>query len=370
MNYLTIRRADLLKNQKADGVDAYAVGDATNLEYLSGIDVPGFLVVAPKHLAFVCDDEFSAEVADALPDCDVVIRKTEQSYAAAAGEVLKKLGTKAVGVDAVTTSVADFDALAGAGLAVRAVRDRVSGLRVVKDAGEVSVMREAVRIAERAFAMLRVLLREDDTEKESADALDSYVRRAGARASAFPPLVAVGERTALPNPRPGSRRIGDGSKLLVEWGVDVGYKCALSRTIRSPFPVTPTRKTKAERAGQDFDEVAEAVLAAHKAALAAIRSEVPVTEVHTAAQQVIADAGYADSFLPRLGHGIGLQAVEAPTLSATSAEVLRHGMVLVLTTGVAMPGWGAVRVGDTVLVTKEGCTPLTTIALDPTDLGD
>lgn len=369
MNYLTTRRADLLKSQKADGVEAYAIGDPTNLEYLSGLDVPGCLVVAPKQFAFVCDEEFSAQVG-AIPDCEVVLRKTDQSYATAAGEVLKKLGVKSVGVDAATTTVADFDSLAAAGLAVRAIRDRVSGLRAVKDAGEVSIIREAARIAERAFDMLRVLLREDDTEKESADALDSYVRRAGARGSAFAPIVAVGERSALPNPRPGNRRIGDGSKLLVEWGVDVGYKCALTRTIRSPFPVTPTRKTKTERAGEDFNDVAKAVVTAHRAALAAIRSEVPVVEVHAAAQQVIAEAGYAASFLPRLGHGIGLRAVEAPTLTATSAEVLRHGMVLVLSTGVAVPGWGAVRVADTVLVTKEGGTLLTTLPLDPTQLGD
>jgi len=369
MNYLTIRRADLLKSQKADSVEAYAVGDPTNLEYLSGVDVPGFLVVAPKQLAFVCDDEYAAEVAAAIPDCEVVLRKAEQTYAVAAGEVLKKLGAKSVGVDANTTPVADFDALTAAGVAVKAIPNRVNGLRVVKDAGEVALIREAVQIAERAFAMMRVLLREDDTEKESADALDSYVRRAGARGSAFPPVVAVGERMALPNPKPGKRRIGDGSKLLVDWGVDVGYKCALTRSLRSPFPVTPTRKTKSERAGQDFDDVAKAVVAAHQAALATVRAEVPVAEVRAAAQQIIADAGYADSFLPRMGHGIGLQAIEAPILSAASADVLRHGMVLVLSTGVAVQGWGAVRVADTVLVTKEGATALTTISLDPNLLG-
>lgn len=369
MNYLTIRRADLLKSQKVDAVEAYGIGDPTNLEYLSGVDAPGFLVVAPKHVAFVCDDEFAAEVAAAIPDCEVVLRNANQSYAAAAGEVLRKLGAKSVGVDADATSVAEFDALMASGAAVKAIPNRVSGLRVVKDAGEVAIIREAVQIAERAFAMLRVLLREDDTEKESADALDSYIRRAGARASAFPPVVAIGERMALPNAKPGKRRVGDGSKLLVDWGADVGYKCALTRSMRSPFPVTPTRKTKSERAGQDFDDVSKAVVAAHRAALAAMRAEVPVAEVREAAQQVIAAAGYADSFLPRMGHGIGLQAIEAPILSAGSTDLLRHGMVLVLSTGVAVQGWGAVRVADTVLVTKEGCTSLTGIALDPNQLG-
>ncbi len=99
MNYLTIRRADLLKNQKADGVEAYAVGDPTNLEYLSGLEVPGYLIVGAKHQAFVCDEEF-AEQAASIPDCEVVVRKADQPHAAAAGEVLKKMGAKAVGVDA------------------------------------------------------------------------------------------------------------------------------------------------------------------------------------------------------------------------------------------------------------------------------
>jgi len=77
------------------------------------------------------------------------------------------------------------------------------------------------------------------------------------------------------------------------------------------------------------------------------------------------DAGYGDHFPNRIGHGIGVDLVEAPTLSAASTEVLRSGMVLALTTGLSLPEWGSVRVGDTVLVVRDGANVLSVLPQDP-----
>src|SRR5205807_3449150 len=95
---------------------------------------------------------------------------------------------------------------------------RVEKLRAVKDPSEVAQIREAVAIAERAFAMFRAMLRPDDCEKDLCDALEGYVRRAGGRGTSFPSIVAVGERAALPHAPPTDRTVGDSGLVLVDWG--------------------------------------------------------------------------------------------------------------------------------------------------------
>ena len=116
------------------------------------------------------------------------------------------------------------------------VNSMVEAQRVVKDPSEVENIREAVRVAERAFRMFSATLREADTEKDMVDALEGYVRRAGGRGTSFPPIVAVGERAALPHAPPTDQPLGEGSKLLVDWGADLLYK---SR--HDPHPPQPVR---------------------------------------------------------------------------------------------------------------------------------
>lgn len=368
MRYLDIRRADLFKNAKADEVDAYVVFGASNLAYLTGYDgVPGALALTSKRAVFVCDDPDDVPPADEDAGVEVVSRLPEPTLAQAVGVVLAKLGAKNVGFDADSTPVGDVERMAAAApkSALKPVRGRMAGLRMIKDPAEVEQVRAAVRVGDRAFTMFRVLLHEGDTEKEMSDALEGYVRRAGARAAAFPTSVLVGERGAIPNARPTERKVSDGSKLVASWGADVGYKCVAVRTLKSPFAVTPTRRTKSERLGFDFDKVAAAVLAAHKAAVQAILPEATAGEVYAAARQKIVEAGYGDHFPNRIGHGIGVDLVEAPTLSAASTEVLRSGMVLALTTGLSLPEWGTVRIGDTVLVVRDGANVLSVLPQDP-----
>lgn len=381
MNFYAQRRATLTRDLKKDGVDTLLITNPTNVRYLSGFTGDSsYLAVTAKQAVLVSDDRYAAQIEEECPEIEAHIRPPSRTTQDAAGEVLAALGAKAVGVEADHVTLALLEALrvAAPKSTFTAFAGKVEAMRALKDASEVEAIRAAVKVAERAFAMFKTLLRESDTEKDMVDAMEAYVRRAGGDRAAFPPIAAVGERGALPHARPTNKPLLEGSKLLIDWGAELsGYKCDLTRTARSPFPVAPSRRNKMERVGLDFEEVYAAVLAAQQAALAVVREGVAAKEVDAAARKVLAEAeikapagfNLADHFTHGLGHGIGLDVHEAPRVRPNSEDVLQTGMVITLEPGVYVPGWGGLRIEDDVLVKRDGAVVLTSIPREPGLLG-
>ena len=111
-------------------------------------------------------------------------------------------------------------------------------------------------------------------------------------------------------------------------------------------------------------QVYEIVLEAQLSALDLIRPGVTASQVDEAARQVITGAGYGDYFTHGLGHGVGLNIHEAPRLAPKQELTLKAGMIMTVEPGVYIPGWGGVRIEDTVLVTETGCEILTPVTKD------
>jgi Xaa-Pro aminopeptidase len=378
MNYLLQRRATLTQLQKTHGVDAFLVTTPVNVTYLTGFTgEDSFYASVPRREIIVSDTRYEGQIQEECAELEAVIRPHTKTTLEAAAEVLTKAAVKTVGVEGNRITLGELEALKTLAPKVTfvPVEGVVEGQRAVKDASEVSKIEAALRIAERGFRMFVATLREADTEKDMVDALEGYVRRAGARCTSFPPIVAVGERGALPHAPPTAKQLGDGSKLLVDWGADLLYKSDLTRTLKSPFGTAPSRRNKMERVGYRFDELYKAVLDAQNAALAAIRPGVKAREVDAAARKVLAgaqikglDVKLSDYFTHGLGHGIGLEVHEAPRVRANSEDVLEAGMVITIEPGVYLPGWGGIRIEDDVLVTHDGYRLLSTLPREASTL--
>lgn len=406
MNYLLQRRQTLAQTIKKNSLDAFMVTSSVNVTYLTGFTGDAsFFIALPRNGILVSDTRFEEQIKDecfAAEDrkdsdhsatyphtiksksskddgLEAYIRSHTKTTYEAAAEVLTKAGVKSVGVEGNRLTLGELELIKGLAPKITFVplEGVIEAQRVIKDPSEVERIREAVKVAERAFRMFTATLRETDTEKEMVDALEGYVRRAGGRATSFPPIVAVGERGALPHAPPTGKTLGEGSKVLIDWGADLLYKSDLTRTLRNPFGIAPSRRNKYERVGVPFDWVYEVVLQAQNAALAAIKPGVKAKEVDAAARKVLAsarnkdhpDLKLSDHFTHGLGHGIGLEVHEAPRIRANSEDVLEPGMVVTIEPGVYIPGWGGIRIEDDVLVTHHGATLLTNLSRDATTLG-
>jgi Xaa-Pro aminopeptidase len=373
MDFFAQRRQQLTKNLKKDhGLDAILVTNPVNVTYLTGFSGDSSYVLATsKNFLIISDSRFEQQIKEECPGIDAVIRGADQTTPEATGPVLNKCGFKTIAVEAshMTLGIKEAIESSSGKVTLTPLSGLLETMRSIKDPSELNQIKSAIRIAEKAYLTLVSMIKETDSERELVNDLEAILRRGGALGSAFPPIIAVGERGALPHAPPTDRKIGDGSKVLIDWGADCQYKSDLTRVLTSPFGVSPTRRNKSERAGYNFEEIFAAVQKAQEAAVAAIKPGVLGKDVDAAARKAFAGTKLKDTtgvklaefFTHGTGHGLGLENHEYPRLRPNSTDVLEQGMVITIEPGLYFPEWGGIRLEDDYLVTKDGAMKLTTL---------
>lgn len=223
-------------------------------------------------------------------------------------------------------------------------------LRMAKDELELSHMRAAVEIAERALAATLPKIRVGMTEREIGTELVMQTLLAGSDSDLpFAPIVASGPNSALPHAFMTDRAIQKGDLLTLDWGAAKhGYIADLTRT----FAVGPV--------DDELKRIYETVKAANAAARACAKPGVSAAEVDAAARRVIEAAGYGEYFTHRVGHGLGLEGHEDPSMHGRNELALTPGITFTIEPGIYLPGCGGVRIEDDVVVTADGCESLST----------
>ncbi len=347
------RREKLRKLLKKTGAEALLATSVPNVTYLTGFSGDSsYLLVTHEDQILISDGRYPTQIEEECPGLEMNIRRAGVLIHHQVAKVLRAAGISRLAIEAESMTVATRDRIAEKlpKLEIGATSGMVEHLRQIKDKEELALIRQAASIAEKAFAVIRAGLRPEQTEKQIGDALEHQFRLFGGEGPAFPPIVAVGPRAALPHAKVTDRRIGAGDMVLFDWGAQWRlYKSDLTRVL-----VTGKISTKLRR-------VYEVVLCAQARAIAAIRPGVSTPEVDGAARKVIAEAGLDRRFNHGIGHGIGLEVHESPRMSGKNAVTLKPGMVVTVEPGVYIPGWGGVRIEDDILVTRGGHEVLTSL---------
>lgn len=345
---------------------AFLVTLPVNVSYLTGFTGDSsFLLVTPERAIFLTDERFRIQLAQECPDLDAAIRGHERNTYQLIGATVAQLGLRDLAVDAAGLTLAQFEWLKGTCGTTNLVprSGLVEQLRAIKDDGEVAALRKAIRLAEQGFTAMQAIMRPADSEKELADLLDGYIKRLGGTGLAFPPIVGVGDRSALPHCPVSERRVQEAEFLLVDWGALVDqYHSDLTRMLWAP------QSPRSKPVESKLKNIYTVVLEAQRRAIAELRPGVDVKVVDRAARGYIADAGYGDFFNHGLGHGIGLEIHEAPSIRSNSNDILAAGMVVTIEPGIYLPDFGGVRLEDDVLITADGPEILTSITKDWADL--
>lgn len=348
------RRNRLVRRLKTFSVDGLIVSCGANVRYLTGFTGDSsWLFVTSRDVAMISDSRFETQLADECPGVTCIIRDTVKSMNAVVAELAQDAGCRAVGFEADHLTVSQHQGLLKQlqGVGAVSTTGAVEELREIKDKWELQQIGDAIRIAERGFAVARSLIRSDLTELELRYHLEEAMRSFGGAGTAFEPIVGVGPTSAMPHAHAGNRRISESPALLIDWGAltKSGYRSDLTRVL---FTGRPSRQ---------MQQVYSVVLAAQQAAIAAIRPGVSCRVIDAVARERIEEAGFGRFFGHSLGHGIGLDIHESVRIGPTSEQILAPGMVVTVEPGVYLAGKFGVRIEDDVLVTADGCEVLTSV---------
>lgn len=352
MNYVE-RQRRVQAAMASEGLDGLVVVSAANLRYLTGFAGEGLLVLRDS-ACLITDGRFRLEGERA--EAELVI--AQNGVWAGLAELLAACKLRRLGFEADHTTVACADRLRAAlgEVELVGVTGIVEGLRSCKDAEELAVLRRAVVVADAVLTDFLASDFEGMTERRAALAIHGAMLDLGADGPAFETIVAFGPGAAEPHHANTDTVISGPGVLLVDLGATVeGYRSDLTRTVFLGPP------------DETFRRLYSAVWEAQQRAIAAIRAGTSATEADKAARSFLADQGLADYFSHGLGHGVGLEIHEKPTLGPTRDEVLQAGQVVTVEPGLYLRGWGGVRIEDMVLVRDDGAEVLSAAPKLPPD---
>jgi Xaa-Pro aminopeptidase len=344
-----LRRRNLLARRCAElGVDALLVTKLANVSYLTGFSgSSATLLLCPAESVFFTDGRYDEQSRHEVPDLTRVA--SMESLPQAIPDHLRRLRVGRLGFEREAVTVAQLERWQEKfeGVELDGVGEEVERLRWSKDAEELALLRSAQEATDGAFEDILDLLVVGITERQAAAQLELAMARHGGDGLSFDPIVAFGEHAAEPHHGPCHRALAEGDVIKMDFGAMVGgYHTDMTRTVAFGEPAPELRK------------VHDVVAAAQQAGIDALRPGVTAGDVDRLARSVIEDAGYGDRFTHGLGHGVGLEVHEGPSLRRDGDDVLPAGAVVTVEPGVYLPGMGGVRIEDAVEVSADGASVL------------
>jgi len=326
-----------LKDHKLPGC---FIQDPTNLLYYTGINIStGILFIGVKKQVLIVDFRYYDRCKKEVP-IDVLSTKNFK-------KTLKTFRMPAkVGVDSHVTLLKDYELykeycepISHAGF--------LSQLRMVKTSQELKLIKESCEITKAGFKYIQKHFKEGITEIELKTILEVFLLKNGAEKMAFDPIVAFGKNSANPHYSPGNVKLKKDDVILIDCGsVWKNYYSDMTRTY-----ITGEISGKMER-------LIDLCKEAQKRAVEICRPGLIVKDLNECVQKFFKEEGVQDLFIHGLGHGVGLEVHEYPSLGQKEM-VLEKGMVITIEPGLYVAGLGGVRIEDTLMITSNGYQNLT-----------
>lgn len=326
--------------KKLNDLDGWLTEDPIEISYLTGLTLSTGTFVCTKEQAMIFVDGRYTSYAHRKSPIPVGSEHPESFFT----EGMK------VGIDGQKMSVARWQKLSPA-VTWQLRPNVVDELRLIKDAEEIQTMREAGLLAARGMAFVINHLKSGITEKELADELDFFFKKAGGEGAAFASIIAFGDNSAFPHHRSTTRALKQNEIVLIDIGATWRhYQSDMTRTLffgdADPLLL----------------EIHGVVAEAQRAALNLCKSGAKIGDLDKAARGHIEQKGYGPLFSHGLGHGIGLEVHEFPSLKNKDPFkdiALEQGMVVTIEPGIYKEGLGGVRLEDTIVITDKGYENLT-----------
>lgn len=342
------KRIALLKQRLCDRqLDAFLIAKDVNVSYVSGFDGHDAVILVTRGKSFfITDSRYVEHVKKTVKGFEVLLAgKTlyEVIREIASGHKLNRIGFESTNLP--YSVVVRLKKIVSGSVLVPTT-GLVEGLRIIKDSREIQLIKESLRLTRSVLARIRRFVKPGASEESIARKIEMMYLGAGAKSN-FSPIVAAGANSSMPHALPTSRKISRNDLVMIDLGCSLaGYNSDLTRMVVTGKPNSRIAK------------IVDVVQTAQASAIKAVRPGAKLADIDAAARADIAGEGYGKYFGHALGHGVGMEVHEAPSVSSLSSETARPGMVFTIEPAIYMPGLGGVRIEDMVLVTEKGCEVL------------
>jgi len=349
------RRRDRLRRKLIEqDMDGYLVLHPANRFYLSGFELhdpqcnesAGCLLITAQGRDWLCTDPRYEEAGKRIwPEEDLYIYSNHRITRLT--EFVSSHSLSHVGFE---SRIVSHELYSSMNESVNMVPSTgvVEDLRKIKDREEIELLSASCELNHFVFASLDDNLQPGLTETDLAWTIERLFRENGASGLAFSSIVAAGPNAALPHSVPGPDRIADNSPLLIDIG---GRKDSYCSDQTRTFWV-------GDSPGDVFRRTLDLVQQAQQLAIDRLRPGMSAKDLYAVVRDFFAQHGVAEHFTHALGHGIGLETHEAPSLGPAGELNLEPGMVVTIEPGLYYPEWGGVRWEHMVVVTEDGARVL------------
>lgn len=328
-------------------VDAFLVTKAENIRYLSGFTggSDGKLIVTHDGQYLLTDARYWEQAAIESSEWEL-IRETAPGF-----DGLAELTSnyRSLAIESHTISYELYQQLnEKISSELIPLSNIIENLRIIKDETELSYLRRAAEISDEVFTVICQNVRTGLSERQIASDIVYLLRQKGCEKESFDVIAVAGENAALPHGLPGDKVLKPGDMLTLDYGgFYQGYAGDMTRTLAI--------SGASERLRDNYYRLREA----QELGLAKIKAGEKCCDIDQAVRNSLKKYGLDEYFSHGTGHGVGLEIHENPRLSRNSEAMLAENMVVTVEPGIYIPGWGGIRIEDTVIVKNGGCEVIT-----------
>lgn len=336
----------LKKRLKKENLDAVLISNPANVSYLSNFTGDeSYLLITHKKDFFITDSRYEEQAKKEANGFQIFVVGETNHFDLIAG-LIEKNKLKKTGFEAKHITYGE----------VSKIRDRLKAvefvptygltedMRVIKTQAEISLIKKAIRINILSLESVAKQIKPGEKEKDLAALLEYQMRKQGADKPAFETIVLSGKRASMPHGRPSGSLIRNNQSVLVDSGACFkGYNSDLTRAFFLGKIPSVIKK------------IYHIVSTAQETAIKAVKPGIEAKRIDSAARDYIKTKGFGRYFGHSLGHGVGREVHEAPSVSSKSKDILKPGMVFTIEPAIYLSGAGGVRLEEMVLVTNNGC---------------
>lgn len=355
-----MKRIDLIKNKLiSEKIDSIFITSPYNISYLTNLfpstieEREYYLIMTKKNAYLLAPKMFMVAVREKTSDFIYIEITAKKGLYKNLLEICKKENIKSVGFEDENLLFKEYEHLEEtlSGIELISLENFIEDERQIKDDTEIKKIKAACNLTDKAFSFAVKKIKENITEKELAFELENYIRQNGGQI-AFQSIVAFGKNSAVPHHISTSYKLKTNNFVLLDFGAKVdGYCSDMSRTVFFGQP------------NENEIKLYNTVLESQELALEKLKERkdknFETSHLHTISESHIEKNDFPP-FPHSLGHGIGLQVHEMPSISKFSeGNNLSSNMIITIEPAIYVSELGGVRIEDDVLLSENDYEILT-----------